>query len=136
VPRVFTPEEANDALTSIRPIAERMVRHAAALAAAQAHQRDLVQRIGSNGGDLSPGEVRDAAADVERELEAVAECVAALDGEGVQVKDVGAGLVDFPARHEGRDVLLCWRVGEPEVAHWHGLDEGFAGRKPLPFTDS
>jgi hypothetical protein len=135
VPRLFTPEEANDALTLIRPIAERMVGHAAALAAAQARQRELALQIGANGGDLSPGEVRDAAGDVQRELDAVAECVASLDTEGVQVKDVAEGLLDFPARHGGRDVLLCWRVGEPEVAYWHGLEEGFAGRKRLPFAD-
>jgi hypothetical protein len=41
--------------------------------------------------------------------------------------------VDFPASYAGEEVLLCWKVGEEEVAFWHGLDEGFAGRKPLPF---
>src|SRR6476620_8376495 len=43
-----------------------------------------------------------------------------------------SGLVDFPALHEGEEVLLCWQLGEDEVAHWHRVDEGFAGRKPLP----
>ncbi len=54
---------------------------------------------------------------------------------GVQVKDLDRGLIDFPARHpeKGDIVLLCWELGEPEVAHWHDLEEGFAGRKPLPF---
>jgi hypothetical protein len=92
-----------------------------------------VIRIAGNGGDLSPGEVRDAAAAVEREVATIAECVAALEAAGVQVKDMDEGLVDFPARHAGRDILLCWKVGEPAVSYWHGLDEGFAGRKPLPF---
>lgn len=133
--RLFTPEQANDALAAVRPIAERMTQHAAALAAAQANRDALAQRIGGNGGDLTPREVRDADAGVERHLDAVGECVAALDRRGVQVKDVATGLVDFPARHGGRDVLLCWRVGEQEVAYWHGADEGFAGRKPLPFGD-
>jgi hypothetical protein len=133
--RVFTPMEANEALAEVRPLAERMVRGRQALAAAARRQRELVMRIGANGGDLSPGEVRDAAADVEREVAAIAECVAALDATGVQVKDMDEGLVDFPARHAGRDVLLCWKVGEPEVAFWHGLEEGFAGRKPLPFDE-
>src|ERR671925_311800 len=50
---------------------------------------------------------------------------------GCLVKDVDAGLVDFPAVREGREVFLCWRLGEPRVAHWHGTEEGFAGRKPL-----
>lgn len=50
---------------------------------------------------------------------------------GVQVKDVDSGLVDFPARLHGREVLLCWRVGEDAVAYWHDLESGFAGRQPL-----
>jgi hypothetical protein len=136
VARLFTPEEANEALAELRPIAERMVARRRALARAQRRQQELVIRIAGNGGDLSPGEVRDAAAVVEREVAAIAECVAALNAAGVQVKDVEEGLVDFPARHRDRDVLLCWKVGEPEVAFWHGADEGFAGRKPLPFEDA
>jgi hypothetical protein len=131
VARVFTPEEANEALAEVRPLAESMVAHRRSLLAAQRRQHELLARIAGNGGDLSPGEVRDAAADVERELTAIAECVASLNAAGVQVKDLDEGLVDFPARHRGRDILLCWKVGEPEVAYWHGLEEGFAGRKPL-----
>jgi hypothetical protein len=135
VERLFTPDEANEALAAIRPIAERMVQRRRALAVAQRRQQELVIRIAGNGGDLSPGEVREAAEVIEREVAAIAECVAALDAAGVQVKDVEEGLVDFPARYRGRDVLLCWKVGEPEVAFWHGAEEGFAGRKPLPFDD-
>jgi hypothetical protein len=133
VARVFTPEEANEALAEVRPLAERMVQARHSLAAAARRQRELVIRIAGNGGDLSPGDVRDAAAAVEREVATIAECVAALEAAGVQVKDMDEGLVDFPARHAGRDILLCWKVGEPSVSYWHGLDEGFAGRKPLPF---
>ena len=61
--------------------------------------------------------------------------VADLEAAGVQVKDLDRGLVDFPARHpeSGDLVLLCWHLGEDRVAFWHGLDEGFVGRKPLPF---
>ncbi|HEX6988555.1 MAG TPA: DUF2203 domain-containing protein [Bacillota bacterium] len=51
---------------------------------------------------------------------------------GVQVKHIELGLVDFPARVAGREVLLCWRMGEPAVTHYHGADEGYRGRKPLP----
>ena len=56
-----------------------------------------------------------------------------LERLGVLVKDLDRGLVDFPALRDGEEVLLCWQVGEDEVAFWHGVDEGFAGRKPLPF---
>jgi hypothetical protein len=132
--RLFTPDEANAALAEVRPLAERMVERSRALAGAQVRQGKLVARIAGNGGDLSPGDVREAAAGVEREMNAVAKCVSELASIGVQVKGIEEGLVDFPARHGGDDVLLCWKVGEPEVAHWHGPEEGFAGRKPLPFA--
>jgi hypothetical protein len=131
--RLFTPEQANAALAEIRPLAERMVGHRRALAAAQVRQAELVTRIAGNGGDLSPGEVREAAEDVAREADAIAECVRKINEHGAEVKGLDEGLLDFPARHRGRDVLLCWQVGEPEVAYWHGADEGYAGRKPLPF---
>lgn len=50
---------------------------------------------------------------------------------GVQVKDLDIGLLDFPCKVEGGTVLLCWKLGERGITHWHGEDEGFAGRKPL-----
>ena len=131
--RVFTREQANAALAEARPLAERMVAHRRALAAAQARQGELVTRIAGNGGDLSPGEVHDVAEEAAREADGIADCVRRLDELGAQVKDLDEGLLDFPARHEGEDVLLCWKLGEPEVAWWHGLEEGFVGRKPLPF---
>jgi hypothetical protein len=70
---------------------------------------------------------------MEQEAEAVAAAVEELNRLGVLVKDLDRGLVDFPALRQGEEVLLCWQVGEDTVAFWHGLDEGFAGRKPLPF---
>jgi hypothetical protein len=110
-----------------------MIRRARALGEAQIEQAELVARIAGNGGDLTPGDVRSAAEEVARAADAVADCVRQLDAAGVQVKDLAEGLLDFPARHDGEDVLLCWKVGEPEVGFWHGLEDGFAGRKPLPF---
>jgi hypothetical protein len=133
LPRYFTPEEANAALAELRPLAERMVSHRRALVRAQGEQAELVTQIATNGGDLDPGALRDLAGTLQRELEALGDCVRRIDELGVQVKDLDEGLLDFPARHGGEDVLLCWRLGEDEVAFWHGLEEGFAGRKPLPF---
>jgi hypothetical protein len=54
-----------------------------------------------------------------------------IDAIGVQVKDLGIGLLDFPCEVEGQTVLLCWKLGEKAITHWHGLGEGFAGRKPI-----
>ena len=93
----------------------------------------MVSRIAGNGGDFDPREPRELQEELERETDAAAEALVRLDRIGVIVKDADRGLVDFPALREGgEEVLLCWQVGEDEVAYWHGLEEGFAGRKPLP----
>jgi len=65
-------------------------------------------------------------------LMAVRRALREVERIGVQVKDIDSGLVDFPARLYGRDVLLCWRLGEEEVRFWHDLEAGFNGRQPLP----
>ena len=65
------------------------------------------------------------------EVRGVASCVDDLHELGVLVKDLDLGLVDFPTLRDGEEVLLCWRVGEDEIRYWHGLEEGFAGRKEL-----
>ncbi len=129
--RTFTPQEANEALAVVRPLAEQMVRHRRALAAAQRRQAELVVKIAGNGGDLGPSDLQEAAETIQESSDAIADCVRELDDAGVQVKSVEEGLLDFPSERDGEDVLLCWRVGEERVAFWHGVDEGFAGRKPL-----
>ena len=62
---------------------------------------------------------------------ALERCLGELVAMGVEVKDIGSGLVDFPALYGDEEVLLCWRVGEPTVACWHRREYGFAGRKPI-----
>ncbi len=57
--------------------------------------------------------------------------VARIDGWGIALRDIDTGLVDFPALVNGRQVWLCWRLGEVEVSWWHGLEDGVAGRRPL-----
>lgn len=130
--RIFTVEEANAALVELRPIVERMVGHRRNLTAAQVQQTELVTRIAGNGGDMSPGELRELAATIESEAAAIAECAEHVNQAGVQIKSLEEGLLDFPARRGDEDVLLCWKLGEDEIAFWHGVDEGFAGRRPLP----
>jgi hypothetical protein len=66
------------------------------------------------------------------EVAGIARCVARIHEAGGLVKDLDEGLVDFPAQRDGEEVLLCWRLGEEEIGFWHGLDEGFSGRRPLP----
>ena len=132
-PRTFTPEEANAALPDVRPLAEEMAVAHRALAAAERRRAALAVKIAGDGGDLDPGELGALAAAVEQEAAAVERCVEAIQALGCLVKDTERGLVDFPALRGGEQVLLCWQLGEDEVAWWHGLEDGFAGRRPLPF---
>ena len=130
--RTFTPEEANEALVRVRPLVERMVAARRALLDAQRRQAELVARVASNGGGLTPPDVSAVAAEAQQASAELVAVVEELQGLGVQVKDLDRGLVDFPCVHRGREVLLCWELGEEEVAFWHGADEGYAGRRPLP----
>jgi hypothetical protein len=131
-PRYFTSEEANEALQEVRPLTEELVAHRRALAELQELQSSLNQRIGGNGGNVDPSELQDMQERLDEEVAGIARCVARIHEAGALVKDLDEGLVDFPARREGVDVLLCWRLGEDEVGFWHGLEEGFSGRRPLP----
>ncbi len=69
-------------------------------------------------------------------VEAAGEVVQEISGTGCVIKDLAQGLVDWPALHEGREVWLCWRYGEPEVSYWHDMHAGFAGRRPVTELES
>jgi hypothetical protein len=131
MPRHFTPASANKALTEIRPLAEELVEHRRLQRDAQAEQAALAAKIAGNGGGIEAQRLADLEAELERERIGIARCVNAIHERGAIVKDLDDGLVDFPAQREGEEILLCWRLGEDEVAYWHGLEEGFAGRLPI-----
>ena len=129
--RYFTAEEANEALLEVRPLTEELVGHRRALVELQERQSAVTARIAGNGGNVEPHELEEVQAQLDEEVAGIARCVARIHEVGALVKDLDEGLVDFPATRDGRDVLLCWRLGEDEIGFWHGLDEGFSGRKPL-----
>jgi hypothetical protein len=131
VEREFTLEEANAAVTELRPIVERMVEHNRRLVDAQRRQRELVTRIAGNGGDMQPSDLRDVGETIQAEADAIAACAEEINTAGAQIKSLEEGLLDFPSRRNDELVLLCWKLGEDEIEYWHGLEEGFAGRKPL-----
>jgi hypothetical protein len=135
-PRYFTPEEANAALDELRPLAEQMVEHRRALVAAQEGRATLGAQVVTNGGDLTPSDFADADAELEQAATGLAQSVEQIQAHGVLIKDLDQGLLDFPSLRDGEEVLLCWQLGEPDVAYWHGVDEGFAGRKPLSDFES
>jgi len=130
--RHFTPEEANAALPQVRPLVERMVAQRAAHVEALERQEELEGRIRGNGGGIPPAQLAETAAAVERHARELARAVDDIVELGVEVKDLDEGLVDFPALRRGETVLLCWRLGEDDIRYWHTVQEGFAGRRPLP----
>ena len=130
--RHFTPEEANAALTQVRPLVERMVEHRRAHIEALERQEELEGHIRGNGGGIPPAQLAETAAEVERHARELARAVDDIVELGVEVKDVDEGLVDFPALRRGETVLLCWKLGEDGIAYWHSVEAGFAGRRPLP----
>jgi hypothetical protein len=126
--RIFTQEEANDALEVVRPLVERLV-------GARRRFEQVEGRVAGNGGGLDLERVRELQEQAAEVGAKIALLVGELEAAGVQVKDLDQGLIDFPAHHpeSHETVLLCWHLGEDSVQYWHGVEEGFAGRKPLPF---
>jgi hypothetical protein len=127
----FTVDEANAALEQVRPLAESMVAHRKALAAVGERWNELAGMIAGNGGGLDRGELAGLQEKIEREQGEVARCIRAIQSHGAQVKDVDTGLLDFASQRDGAEIELCWQVGEERIEYWHGVEEGFAGRKPL-----
>ena len=129
--RLFSEDEANQALEVVEPLVERLVAARGRFVSEGQRLARLRRKVAGNGGGLDPSraqEVQDAVEEVANEIGLL---VADLEAAGVQVKDLDRGLVDFPSVREGEEILLCWHIGEDEIRYWHGADEGFAGRKPL-----
>jgi hypothetical protein len=132
--RFFTLQEANALLDEVRPTVERLVERHSALRDRERRLAEIRSAVLGNGAKVDPREEAALRGAIAAATEAIAELLGRIDTLGVQVKDVGIGLLDFPARRlDGEVVLLCWRLGEDEIAFWHGLEDGYAGRKPLPF---
>jgi hypothetical protein len=130
--RFFTADEANDLLATVRAHVERMVECRRALARTLAQRSRVSSIVSGNGGGLHPQAVARLEEEAASAADGVRRAVEALQELGVAVKDLDRGLVDFPALRDGEEVLLCWQLGEEKVGYWHGVDEGFAGRRELP----
>jgi hypothetical protein len=130
--RHFTPEEANAELEHVRPLVEQLVALRGEHAEALERQEVLEGKIRGNGGGIPPAELAAATAEVDGLARRLARLVDEIGTHGAEVKDLETGLIDFPALRHGETVLLCWQLGEDEIAWWHTVDDGFAGRRPLP----
>jgi hypothetical protein len=124
--KIFTIQEANALLPSVRIIVGKIQRAHRALGAYRDEARKASEAAERGGGGMAFGL---AYAVVLTELTVQ---IGELEGLGVQLKDFERGLVDFPSLRDGRVVLLCWQMGEgDELEWWHDVDAGFAGRTPL-----
>ena len=130
--RTFTLDEAQSLLPVLESLLRTAINAKKVIDEADAEQQALQHRVFLNGGmflDIVPLARRKAerAKAEQRAKDALAE----IDSIGVQVKDLNIGLLDFPCEVEGQVILLCWKLGEKAITHWHGVQEGFAGRKPI-----
>lgn len=129
--RVYlTLEEANALVGMIRPAVSRIV----ALATDLQSRYERLTAISPARRERHPlysEELADIEARLQRDLETLRGWVAELGRQGAIVKSATQGIVDFFSRHEGRDIFLCWRLGEPRIEFWHEIDAGFSGRRPV-----
>jgi hypothetical protein len=70
-------------------------------------------------------------AESDKGVQQIKDTMAEIESTGAQIKDLDLGLIDFPCAVDGETILLCWKIGEPRITHWHSAEEGFAGRKPI-----
>lgn len=134
--KLFSIDEANRLVPTLEPLLAALVAKKAELLAKQAELAALLQGSRTVGPDVHRSAARlDDLVRGKEELKFTAEefnvSLHELSRLGCLVKDIDAGLVDFPSIRNGREVFLCWRRGESRVGYWHGIEEGFAGRKPL-----
>ena len=124
MPRYFTLQEANQTLSAIRPLIDEIQDIRQEILARRPEVWTVVERSAGNGGSQ-------AASKLVEEFERLDVLVHQIQETGVLFKDINLGLLDFPAMKDGREVYLCWKYGEDEIAFWHEIEAGYAGRQPV-----
>ena len=130
MPRFFTIEEATLDLARLRQWLPRLQARRRRLDVVQHKLGELTVKAAANG-NLLEEEVHGTQREAQRLTEELSKLMTRINDLGCEIKDIEQGLVDFPSLREGREVYLCWRLGEEEIAFWHELDAGFGGRQPL-----
>jgi hypothetical protein len=121
--RHYTLDQANQLLPALRPLLLELRESKDKLVDTEAHEA-LTEAAPTNGGGEHGRQVGEAFLEVRRMLERLQEA-------GIVLRDVDRGLVDFPSLRDGREIYLCWELGEDQIEHWHDLDSGYPGRQPL-----
>lgn len=126
--RFYGIDEANARLHELRPLLEQLRGDRDAVAEAQ---RELVRARTTNGSAEHAEELARREAEIRELVGRMQLAVARIDGWGITLREIGKGLVDFPALANGRPIWLCWRLGEEDIDWWHEIDSGFDNRRPL-----
>ncbi len=130
--RTFTLDEAHTLLPILESLLKQAIAAKKLIEETDAETQETAHRIFLNGGTfLNVIHMARRKAEREKAIQRIKDALAEIDATGVQVKDIDIGLLDFPCKVEGEIVLLCWKLGESNITHWHGTSEGFAGRKPI-----
>lgn len=124
MPRHFTLAEANETLLFIRPLMDEVQRIRETILEKQPEAWPAIEKSVGNGGNR-------ALSSMVQDFEKLEALVHRIQGTDVLIKDINLGLLDFPALKDGREVYLCWQYGEEEIAFWHEVKAGFAGRQPI-----
>jgi hypothetical protein len=130
--KTFTLDEAQSLLPVLESLLKRAIEAKQGAEELESALSDLARRIYLSGGmRVDVAKVAKQRAEIETHLKLARETIAEIDSIGVQVKDLEAGLLDFPCRMDDQVVLLCWRMGETAIEHWHTMESGFQGRQPV-----
>ncbi len=121
-------DEANRQLADVKPLLEELRADRAAVAEAQ---RELVRARTTNGSAEHAEDLARREAEIRDIVRRMQKTVTQLDDWGIALRDIGSGLIDFPALANGRPIWLCWRLGEDDIAWWHEQNAGFDSRRPL-----
>lgn len=130
--KLFTLAEAQSLLPTAESLLNRATEAKQAAEELEEELSALMRRIFAQGGmRVDVGDVQRRRTTLEALIQRAKDSLAELDAIGVQVKDLEAGLLDFPCLLEGETVLLCWKRGEPRIGFWHRVEDGFRGRQPI-----
>lgn len=130
--KTFTPDEAQTLLPVLRALLTRAIDGKKTIEDWDKESQDLNHRILLSGGlFVDIAKVARKRAERDKAVQGTKDALAEIEAIGVQVKDLDIGLLDFPCVVDDQIVLLCWKLGEEKIEYWHGLEEGFRGRKKI-----
>jgi hypothetical protein len=130
--KTFTLDEAQSLLPLLESLLKRAIESKRDAQQVEERLGELSRRIYLAGGmRVDVAEVGKQRTEMEGHLQRVRESISEIDSIGVQVKDMDSGLLDFPCKVDDDVVLLCWRMGESGIEHWHTIEDGFKGRQPV-----